>query len=612
MKAVGLQWNDIRYSVTLPGNENESFEILHGVTGCAKPGRLLAVMGPSGSGKSTLLNTLSGRVPANDYVEGYFRANGVPVDAMFPKRVCGYVQQDDLLFANMTVLETITFSARLRLPLGTPEHEIAVRVKSVIDELGLRKVANSKIGGELERGISGGERKRVSIALELVRDISVLILDEPSSGLDSFMAYNVVQTLHDLARNRNMTIICTLHQPRSQIWDLFDDLLVLSEGSVMYFGPASESMEFCRSLGYPCPVQFNPADHILDMVARDHRSKEADAQSALKIETFKKGYIKWQKSSGSVEQLQILNANSESPEVLYEESTLIPMQTQFKLLFIRAFNEIKRNKFATVIRTVSAIIFAILVGIIYLDLGVSQSSIQDRVGLLFFVIINASFGQLFGTINSFPPEKAVFCREYSSGFYSTLPYYLGKTIAELPFNIPANLTYIVILYPMAGLDTTATKMTIFALATFWVSWASEGLALMCSTTFKTVQSASAVAPSIMVIFILVGGLYANSDNLTPAIKWVEYISFISYGYRILMVNELTGLEFTCVDSELITDSDGILRCPLENGERVLESFSMDGASISEDFAALIGLTIAMRFIAYVFLRLSKPKVKLLK
>jgi len=207
---------------------------------------LLLFIGPSSSGKSTLLNTLACRLDVHTIVEGEMRLNGAPYDNAELKRISGYVMQDDMLNGYLTVEETLMYTARLRLPRTFTDKERKDRVRDVMADLGLSHVHNVIIGTPLKKGISGGERKRVCVGMQLLNRPPLLFLDEPTSGLDSVTALDLVQTLHELAHGKSydkaVTIVCAIHQPQAKIFNLFDSLILLKTGTIIYQGPRRLAM----------------------------------------------------------------------------------------------------------------------------------------------------------------------------------------------------------------------------------------------------------------------------------------------------------------------------------------------------------------------------------
>lgn len=236
--------------------------ILNGITGWVCPGEILAMLGPSGSGKTTLLTALGGRHGGK--LSGKITYNGQPFSGAIKRRT-GFVAQDDVLYPHLTVMETLVFTAFLRLPGRLGEAEKVEQAEQVLLELGLDHCRDSMIGGPLFRGISGGEKKRVSIGQEMLINPSLLLLDEPTSGLDSTTALRILTILKRLATG-GRTVVTTIHQPSSRLYHMFDKVVLLSHGFPIYYGPASAAMDYFASVGYPSSLlTVNPADHLLDL-----------------------------------------------------------------------------------------------------------------------------------------------------------------------------------------------------------------------------------------------------------------------------------------------------------------------------------------------------------
>ncbi|KAG0337411.1 hypothetical protein BG004_007662 [Podila humilis] len=239
-------------------------DVLRQVSGLVKPGQVMAIMGASGAGKTTLLDILARRNKTGA-VSGQIHVNGQVVSTQQYKRVVGYVDQEDTLMSTLTVYETILYSALLRLPRDMSYDAKRYRVMETMSELGILGIKDMKIGASGQRSISGGEKRRVSIACELVTSPSILFLDEPTSGLDSYNAYNVVECLVTLARNYHRTVVCTIHQPRSNIFALFDQLVLLAKGHMVFSGETKRLNAHLKSLGHTCPEGYNMADYMLDL-----------------------------------------------------------------------------------------------------------------------------------------------------------------------------------------------------------------------------------------------------------------------------------------------------------------------------------------------------------
>ncbi|MCJ1286021.1 hypothetical protein MMC26_005363 [Xylographa opegraphella] len=258
-RAAALQFEDVAYNLN-------GKQILSDVRGIAHPGQVMAIMGASGAGKTTFLDILA-RKNKRGIVEGQYYVNGEKVIDAEYRSVIGFVDQDDTMLPTLTVHETILNSALLRLPRDMSKFTKEQKVYEVEKQLGIYHIKDQIIGSEegKGRGISGGEKRRVGIACELVTSPSILFLDEPTSGLDAFNAFNVVESLVTLAKNYNRTVIFTIHQPRSNIVALFDQLMLLAKGRIVYSGPFSSCQQYFDSIGYSCPPGFNIADYLVDL-----------------------------------------------------------------------------------------------------------------------------------------------------------------------------------------------------------------------------------------------------------------------------------------------------------------------------------------------------------
>jgi ABC-type multidrug transport system ATPase subunit len=268
---ASLHFSSLSYTL---GNRT----ILDSISGSVKPGQVMAIMGASGAGKSTFLDILARKGKRGD-VSGTTLVNGREVRDEEFKSVMGFVDQEDTLMSTLTVYETVLYSALLRLPRDMSNEAKKFRTLETMNELGILGIKDMRIGDSGRRSISGGEKRRVSIACELVTSPSILFLDEPTSGvsllswmlylvtyetlgLDSFNAFNVVDSLVSLARDYNRTVIFTIHQPRSNIVALFDQLILLAEGKQVYSGEFARCQEYFASIGSPCPLGFNIADFL--------------------------------------------------------------------------------------------------------------------------------------------------------------------------------------------------------------------------------------------------------------------------------------------------------------------------------------------------------------
>ena len=284
-----LVFSNVRYRAAPTKQEKREGKagklILDGCSGFCSPRTLTAIMGPSGSGKTSLLDILASRARQPPEFGSVIEVNGVPVHESTKtlSKTSGYVLQEDILHEYLTVFETLMFTARLILPSNVSDQGRYDRVMRVIAQLGLGHACDTKVGGPNVRGLSGGERRRVSVGVQIIKSPSLLFLDEPTSGLDSSTALQLVEGLRELA-NEGRTIIATIHQPGAQIFEFFDRLVLLSAGKVVWSGSRTAAENFFASKNRPVPAKWNPADWFLLVVNTVRDAPGAAATPDGKVE----------------------------------------------------------------------------------------------------------------------------------------------------------------------------------------------------------------------------------------------------------------------------------------------------------------------------------------
>ncbi|KNC99970.1 uncharacterized protein SPPG_05345 [Spizellomyces punctatus DAOM BR117] len=590
-KGVTITYRNLNYSV---GKKR----ILSDIGGEVHAGRALAVMGPSGAGKSSFLDILAAKSKRGE-LEGSLLVDGSRISRMQYRRLIGYVDQDDCLMETLTVRETLMFSANLRLPESMTRQAKRDRVEEVISLLGLSHVADSKVGGQTRRGISGGERRRVSIGVELVTSPAVLFLDEPTSGLDSYNAHAVMRTICDLAHKSKKTIIFTIHQPRSDVYAMFDDILLLRNGEIMYSGASKDMEKYFASLGHPCPPGYNIADWVLDLASgsgetgaemkevnvrevygsddwemRIRRGSRISKQSTGNV-TVENPNAQIKRASSSAILLQDLDGshNRDYEEVAYENmyslgdrnsvssngsrdadarvgsakgAYTVSFLTQSGALMARNWKNLWRRPTLWATHMGIAIVLGAFVGGLYWRSDTSLGGIQNRLGSIFFLMSLLGFSGLsaIGTLNQ---ERQLFVRERANGFYGPLPFFLSKIIFDLiPLRIIPAVIMGSIAFFMVGYTSDADHFIRFigVLSLFAANCGLFCMAVACAV--KDIGTASLVGSIALLFQMLFAGFLLNQNQIPTPLRWIQYLSLFRYAYEALVVNDISGL--TIVDN----------------------------------------------------------------
>jgi len=467
---VCLQWHNIEISaLPTPGKcgkkaIGEKRLILDNISGSALPGEFLSIIGASGAGKTTLLNHLSGRLTATNLeIYGDIMINGQnSEDIEGFSRFSAYIQQDDVLLETFTVRECIEFAARLRLH-ADDQSSIEKKVKGMMDDLKLNKCAETRIGGTFFKGVSGGERKRTSIAVELITKPSLIFLDEPTTGLDSYTATTLMRIFRNLAKS-GCTVIQTIHQPNSETYELFDKLMLLAKGKVIYFDTKDNAVPYFKSIGFECPPLTTPSDYFMSIMSVESIEKEdidpddKDAQessTAFIMNTYKELIDKFDKSyqesalkndpSRTFEGMKPLNF-----EQFFQDKNM-SWCNEFWMLLKRNMINIVRIPLTSFIQLFSTAVQAAVAVLIYQNIDESKSGVQDRRGVLFYIALVMGFLGVNNVVQVFPVERPVFLRESNNNLYRVSTYFWSKVVSQLPAAFIIPTMFVCIVYFSVGL-----------------------------------------------------------------------------------------------------------------------------------------------------------------
>ncbi|KAL7131584.1 hypothetical protein ABFS83_12G013300 [Erythranthe nasuta] len=601
---IYLTWKDLW--VTVPEKKKAAAAegrrpILAGVSGYVEPGEVLAVMGPSGCGKSTLLDALAGRLDSNTRQKGEILINGRKQALAFG--TSAYVTQDDTLMTTLTVREAVHYSALLQLPNTMSNSEKKKRAEDTIKEMGLQDAVDTRIGGWSVKGLSGGQKRRVSICIEILTRPKLLFLDEPTSGLDSASSYHVMSRIIKIARQDRRTVVVSIHQPSGEVFDLFHNLCLLSSGRVVYFGSTSAANSFFASNGFPCPSMRNPSDHYLRTINKDfdvdiEQGLDGTITATEAVNVLADSY----KSSNAYDHVQkrVQDICLKSGESLEKKGSHAGFITQCIVLTQRSFVNMYRDLGYYWLRLAIYIALCLCVGTIYYDIGHSYGSIQARGSMLFFVAAFLTF-MAIGGFPSFVEDMKIFTRERLNGHYGVAAFVVGNTISSIPYLLLISLLPGAMAYYLVGLQKSIDHFVCFLLVLFTCMMLVESLMMIVASVVPDFLMGIITGAGIQGVMMLNGGFFRLPDDL-PKPFWrypMYYIAFHKYADQGFFKNEFEGLTFP---NELAGGAATI------TGDEILRNVWQVEMGYSKwiDVAILFGMVVLYRF---MFLGIIKAKEK---
>ncbi|XP_058061132.1 ATP-binding cassette subfamily G member 4 [Anopheles bellator] len=588
---VDIQFKDVSYCVSL-GFRRGQKEILHNVNGKFPGSQLIAIMGPSGAGKSTLLDVLSGYRTTG--AEGVVYVNGRVRNLNSFRRMTCYITQDDRLQTLLTVLENMRIAADLKLGPEKSHHEKESIIEDILTVLGLYDHQFT-----ITKRLSGGQRKRLSIALELINNPTIMFLDEPTTGLDSYSCNQVVDLLKRLA-HQGRTIICTIHQPSAKLFQEFDQVYVLSNGECMYQGCTNSLVPFLQSVDMPCPVYHNPADYVIELACGEHgedriqrmvmemgngESTEwfADKRNILKVEDWRKKYP--------------IKKHLEQKNALTSTSQMYQLQVLIKRGIIKA----RRDATLTHLRFGVNIIIAAMLGFLFIDAGNEGSRVLDNYNLLFSILMHHMMATMMLTVLTFPTEMGVILKEHFNRWYTLKCYYLSVTIIDIPLSVACCLIFTVIIYLMSGQPMEWFRFGMFFTISLLIVMIAQSLGLTIGAWFNVVNG-TFLGPVLTIPMMMFAGFGVTLRDLPSYLKWGSHISYLRYGLE-GYVNAIYGENRQTLDCELKP------YCHYRYPAKFLSEISMEGDQFWKDVYALCATLIFVRVLCYFCLRWKVMSVR---
>nr|XP_009667361.1 PREDICTED: ATP-binding cassette sub-family G member 8 [Struthio camelus australis] len=591
---------------------NSHVSVIQNLNLKVQSGQMLAIIGSTAGGKTSLLDVITCRDHGGKIKSGQILINDKPSTPQRVKKCIAHVRQDDRLLPHLTVKETLLFIAKLRLPKFFSDSQRKKRVEDVIAELRLRQCANTRVGNQYLRGISGGERRRVSIGVQLLWNPGILLLDEPTSGLDSFTAHNLVITLSRLARG-NRLVLLSVHQPRSDIFQLFDLVLLLTSGVTVYSGMARDMVQYFTELGYPCPKYSNPADFYVDLTSIDKQNTEKEMESQRRANALANLFLEkvkdfdnflWKVNQGDD---SVTTSSKQSSHVNSEESVNIPSHSddqlpgflkQLTVLLSRQVSNDFRDLPTLLIHGFEALLMSLLIGFLYYGHEESRLSIRDTTALLYMIGALTPFTVILDVIAKCHSERAMLYHDLEDGMYSVSPYFFAKILGELPEHCAFVIIYGIPIYWLANLSCEPEHFLLSFLSVWLAVYCARTMALWMAALLPTLQLSAFFSNVLFTSFYLSGGFVMSLENLWTVPFWISKISFLRWNFQGLMQIHFNEPTYQ------LTLGNITLQIP---GKLVTQSLDLDSQPLYVSFLILAGIIISFLILYYLSLRFIKQK-----
>ncbi|XP_010189295.1 PREDICTED: ATP-binding cassette sub-family G member 5 [Mesitornis unicolor] len=567
---IGPWWNISLY------REKWTRQILRDVSFHIESGQIMGILGNSGSGKTTLLDAISGRLGHKDNFFGEVYVNGRQLKKEQFRDCFSYVPQSDTLLSFLTVQESLTYTALLTLQKCSNDF-IKKKVDAVMAELSLSHIADKVIGSRIFVGISGGDC-RVSIAAQLLQDPKVMLLDEPTTGLDCLTANQIVSLLSELAHKGRIVII-TIHQPRSELFKLFDKIAIMSFGEMVFCGNPMEMITFFSNCGYSCPEQSNPFDFYVDLTSVDTRSKECELETYSRVQVIVSAYKNSEIFSKVLAAIERAKRMKELPPIPFKNRDSPSAFYQLWILLRRITRNLSRDRMGITMRLLQNLLFGLFVAFFLLRLrhDLIKGAVQDRVGLVYQCVSAPPYTGMLNAVALFPPLRAISDQESKDGLYKKWQMLLAYIVHFLPFSVISVAIFSTFIYWTVGLYPDASRFGIF----FAVVLASHIIGeLLTLVILGVVQNPNIVQSGVALLNsagVIVGtGLVRTIEDMPTPFKILSYLTFQKYSSEVLVVNEFYGLNFTCGKSNSSTASNAA--CVFSHGIQFIEKSFPDALS----------------------------------
>ncbi|KAL8257698.1 hypothetical protein R6Q59_029739 [Mikania micrantha] len=581
-------------------------DLLNDISGEARDGELVAVLGASGSGKSTLIDALANRI-AKGSLKGTVTLNGEQLESRLLKVISAYVMQDDLLFPMLTVEETLMFAAEFRLPRTLSKSKKKLRVQALIDQLGLRNAAKTVIGDEGHRGVSGGERRRVSIGIDIIHDPIILFLDEPTSGLDSTSAYMVVKVLQRIAQSGSI-VIMSIHQPSYRLLGLLDRMLFLSRGQPVYNGSPADLPLFFSDFGHPIPDKENRTEFALDLI----RELEVSPGGTKRLVEFNKAWQNMKRSrdvgnetpthgltlkeaiSASISRGKLVSgagANNGTNPTSMVPTFANPMWKEMVVLSKRSITNSRRMPELFGIRLAAVMVTGFILATVFWNLDNSPRGVQERLGFFAFAM-STTFYTCADALPVFLQERYIFMRETAYNAYRRSSYLLSHSLVAIPALVFLSFAFAVITFWAVGLAGGVSGFIFYFFVILASFWAGSSFVTFLSGVVPHVMLGYTIVVAILAYFLLFSGFFITRDRIPGYWIWFHYLSLVKYPYEAVLQNEFDDPVKCFIRGTQIFDNSPLAVVDESVKARLLQSMSRSlGVNISSTTCLTTGADI---------------------
>lgn len=547
---MNVGFENVSYSVTEGFFNRGTKLLLNGVSGEFMGGELTAIMGPSGAGKSTLMNILAGYTIG---ASGQLTINKeLRHENSFRRESC-YIMQNDQLQPLLTVMESMNVAANLKMSSEVSRRKKREKIEEILNSMGLwqqRKVRT--------QALSGGQRKRLSIALELLKNPQIMFFDEPTSGLDSLTSKQCVSILKDLSAT-GRTIICTIHQPSALIFEMFDHLYVLAKGHCVYQGAVKQLLPYLSDINLICPPYHNPADFILEVAAgdlgdhfdallersangtrddwREIRKDIVDPLASCSSKTITKNRL----TPFSIPQVIFRRMKSSDRDKNDETSTCCQSDYatsslhQLLVLIKRNYIILSRDRTLTYSRIATHLLIALFIGYLYYGIGIKAQNMLNNFNYMYFSVMFLMMTAFNCVSTTFPSELPIISKEYFNKWYSLKSYFLAVTLADVPIQVFATLLYSSITYFLTKQPTDEPyRIVFFMFMCVLVSLVAQSFGLLIGASMN-VKNGVIFGPFCFLPFTIFSGFFVQYSAAHPMFRWIFHISFLKYGLEGLVL-----------------------------------------------------------------------------